>query len=202
MRIFLASASPRRHVWLKARPWVESHDITVVPLNVDESKVMDTSDVSRTVEMVIGLKIESARMLLNENGGDWVGIVSDTMVEDPIRKIPMGKPDDSNQAREMLTTLSGKSHKVWTCTGILLPRDEENMIYTESADVHFRDLDADTLDSLVESGSWIGKAGGYDIHGRASKLVKVVKGSEITVLGLSKNGMMALQEILENNDTS
>ena len=202
MRIFLASASPRRHVWLKARPWVQSHDITVVPLNVDESKVMDISDVSRTVEMVIGLKIESARMLLDENGGDWVGIVSDTMVEDPIRRIPMGKPRDSNQAREMLTTLSGKSHKIWTCTGILLPRDEGNMIYTESADVHFRDLDADTLDSLVESGSWIGKAGGYDIHGRASKLVKVVKGSEITVLGLSKNSMMALQEILENNATS
>ena len=43
------------------------------------SRKYDTSDVSRTVEMVIDLR--SARMLLGENGGDWVG-VSDTMVED------------------------------------------------------------------------------------------------------------------------
>ena len=50
---------------------------------------------------------------------------------------------------------------------------------------------------LIESSSWTGKAGGYDIHGRASELVEVVKGSEITVLGLSANSMAALREILE-----
>jgi predicted house-cleaning NTP pyrophosphatase (Maf/HAM1 superfamily) len=50
---------------------------------------------------------------------------------------------------------------------------------------------------LIESSSWTGKAGGYDIHGRASELVEVVEGSEITVLGLSANSMTALREILE-----
>jgi septum formation protein len=97
----------------------------------------------------------------------------------------------------MLSALSGRNHKVWTCTGILLARDKGDMIYTESAEVFFRDLDTDTMVDLIESSSWTGKAGGYDIHGRASELVEVVEGSEITVLGLSANSMTALREILE-----
>ncbi len=197
MKIFLASASSRRHLWLEAQSWVEPHDISIVPLNVDESKVMDVSDVSGTVRNVVELKIEAARALLNENEGDWIGIVSDTMVEDPVRKMAMGKPRDSNQAREMLSTLSGRNHKVWTCTGILLAHDKGDMIYTESAEVCFRDLDTDAMDDLIESDSWTGKAGGYDIHGRASDFIEVVKGSEITVLGLSENSMTILREILE-----
>ena len=197
MRIFLASASSRRHLWLEAQSWVEPHDISIVPLDVDESKVMDVSDVSSTVRNVVDLKIESARVFLSEIEGDWIGIVSDTMVEDPVRKMAMGKPRDSNQAREMLSALSGRNHKVWTCTGILLARDKGDMSYTESAEVFFRDLDTDTMVDLIESSSWTGKAGGYDIHGRASELVEVVEGSEITVLGLSANSMTALREILE-----
>ena len=197
MRIFLASASSRRRLWLEAQSWMEPHSISIVPLNLDEAKVFDVSDVSGTVRNVVGLKIESARALLNGDGGDWIGIVSDTMVEDPVRKMALGKPRDSKQAREMLSTLSGRNHKVWTCTGILLPRNKGDMIYTESADVYFRNLDVNALDDLIESGSWAGKAGGYDIHGRASDFVEVVKGSEITVLGLSENSTIALREILE-----
>ncbi|MAV94798.1 MAG: hypothetical protein CMA31_03820 [Euryarchaeota archaeon] len=197
MRIFLASASSRRRLWLEAQSWMEPHSISIVPLNLDEAKVFDVSDVSGTVRNVVGLKIESARALLNGDGGDWIGIVSDTMVEDPVRKMALGKPRDSKQAREMLSTLSGRNHKVWTCTGILLPRNKGDMIYTESADVYFRNLDVNALDDLIESGSWAGKAGGYDIHGRASDFVEVVKGSEITVLGLSENSIIALREILE-----
>ena len=64
MRIFLASASSRRRLWLEAQPWVWPHDISVVPMNVDESRVMNISDVSGTVRDVVGLKIESARVLL------------------------------------------------------------------------------------------------------------------------------------------
>ncbi|MBH33681.1 MAG: hypothetical protein CMB75_04720 [Euryarchaeota archaeon] len=196
MKIFLASASSRRYSWLRAQDWMGPHDITKIPLDVDESKVLDVSDVFSTVRNVVALKIESARALLRKNKGDWVGIVSDTMVENPILKTPMGKPKDSNHAREMLSTLSGRSHKVWTCTGILLPSDEGNLISTESAEVRFKDIGTDTLEDLINSGSWTGKAGGYDVHGRASNLIDVVKGSETTVLGLSENSMMTLREIV------
>ena len=196
MRILLASASSRRRSWLEAQPWVWPHDISVVPLNVDESRVMDMSDVSNTVRNVVGLKIESARVLLNDCKDDWVGIVSDTMVESPVSKLPMGKAGDSKEAREMLSALSGKKHRVWTSTGILLPYDQLGAVYTEYAEVYFEYLDRKTMDELIESGSWLGKAGSYDIHGEASNLVKVVKGSEVTVLGFSENGMIALRKIL------
>ena len=93
MRIFLASASSRRRLWLEAQPWVWPHDISVVPMNVDESRVMNISDVSGTVRDVVGLKIESARVLLRRNKDNWVGIVSDTMVENPVSKIPISPSD-------------------------------------------------------------------------------------------------------------
>ena len=64
MRIFLASASSRRHLWLEAQSWVEPHNISIVPLDVNESKVMDVSDVSGTVRNVVELKIKTARALL------------------------------------------------------------------------------------------------------------------------------------------
>ena len=197
MRIFLASASSRRRLWLEAQPWVWPHDISVVPMNVDESRVMNISDVSGTVRDVVGLKIESARVLLRGDKDNWVGIVSDTMVENPVSKIPMGKARDSGEAREMLSTLSGKKHRVWTSTGILLPNDQVSAVHTECAEVYFEYLDKKTLDELIESGSWLGKAGSYDIHGEASNLVKVVKGSELTVLGLSESSMVDLRKILE-----
>ena len=50
--------------------------------------------------------------------------------------------------------------------------------------------------SLVESDSWIGKAGGYDLAGAASQSTKIIEGDEVTVLGFSKQAIDEFEEII------
>ena len=59
-----------------------------------------------------------------------------------------------------------------------------------------RPLADSDLDELVKTGSWKGKAGGYDIKGLAAKHLEIYDGDEITVLGFSSKAIERLREIL------
>ena len=49
---------------------------------------------------------------------------------------------------------------------------------------------------LVESNSWVGKAGGYDLAGSAGQYTKIIDGDEVTVLGFSKQAIDELRKII------
>jgi predicted house-cleaning NTP pyrophosphatase (Maf/HAM1 superfamily) len=51
------------------------------------------------------------------------------------------------------------------------------------------------LVELVLSGSWKGKAGGYDLAGDMGEYASLVDGSESTVLGIAGSAMSAIREI-------
>ena len=53
----------------------------------------------------------------------------------------------------------------------------------------------DELIELIESDSWVGKAGGYDLAGMMGKHAKLVEGSESTVLGFTQASLEFLDEI-------
>ena len=133
-------------------------------------------------------------------------IVSDTLVEAPGEmKIALGKPENRMDAISMLLRLSGKRHRVWSSTAILT-RDSNQYqkiysewrykIWTDFAVVEFDDLSEEDLISLVESDSWVGKAGGYDLAGAASQYTKIIEGDEVTVLGFSKQAIDEFEEII------
>ena len=48
----------------------------------------------------------------------------------------------------------------------------------------FRDQDPEWLESYLESGESVGKAGGYAIQGRAAEMIESVEGSTSNVVGL------------------
>ena len=52
-------------------------------------------------------------------------------------------------------------------------------------EVYMRPLTDSDLQELIKTGSWKGKAGGYDIKGLAAKHIEISDGDEITVLGFS-----------------
>ena len=49
---------------------------------------------------------------------------------------------------------------------------------------------------MLDRGSWIGKAGGYDLAGRAGEFSRVIEGEEVDVLGFSSRAMNELAERL------
>ena len=133
-------------------------------------------------------------------------IVSDTLVESPgDEKMALGKPEDSFMATSMLLRLSGRRHRVWSSTAILVQNNKEYeeiyskwryKIWTDYAIVEFDELSEEDIIRLVESNSWVGKAGGYDLAGHAKKYTKIIEGDVVTVLGFSKKAINELERMV------
>lgn len=208
-RILLASKSERRISWLKEN--LKDFDFRFVSsaLRSHEIDPPQGIEVSKQVEMVCQSKAENARienrLSLNRRGGNYDAIlVSDTMIEDPDdHKLSIGKPKDALTATSNLIRLAGRKHRVWSSTSVLIPeeaplgKEKWGVVNrTSCATVEFSDLEEDDIYKLVSSESWKGKAGGYDLAGRAGKFCRVVEGEEVTVLGFSPVAVDALIQAL------
>ena len=90
----------------------------------------------------------------------------------------------------MLKRLSGRRHQVWSATGVQICGDWT--FFVEFAVVEIDDLSVDVIGDLIKSGSWIGKAGSYDLAGQMSKYAKLIDGDEVTVLGFASSALRLL----------
>lgn len=208
MRVLLASASERRLTWLN--DYFESMEIVCKPLLSEEKGIeKDKSVEKQSIEICLS-KAESAALewrIMDPKNLDTpdIIIVSDTLVESPgDEKMALGKPEDSFMATSMLLRLSGKRHRVWSSTAILVQNNKEYeeiyskwryKIWTDYAIVEFDELSEEDIIRLVESNSWVGKAGGYDLAGHAKKYTKIIEGDVVTVLGFSKKAINELERM-------
>ena len=123
-------------------------------------------------------------------------IVADTMLADPEHQhLSIGKPKDKQQATQMLNRLCGRIHEVWTATGIFWQGSWT--FWCESAQVSIPLLSLEELSFLLESASWEGKAGAYDLAGQMGQFAKLVGGEISTVLGIAGSAMAMLSDIAE-----
>ncbi len=207
--ILLASASERRREIL-SNLVSESSGLTSRALATDELTPPRGIEVANQVELVCAAKAKSAaeEVVLSQQRADYV-IVADTLVENPTDPfVSLGQPSDELSAASMLLGLSGRRHRVWSSTAILYSpsgnvRGTEILhggwtanIWTDSAVVEFDELSEETLGILVSSGSWKGKAGGYDLAGMAGEYAILVEGEEVTVLGFSHRAIETLSSLI------
>ena len=209
-RILLASESERRRDWLTSFLKGEEIYFHSRGLSAEEAVAPSFLGVGEKVEFTCMAKAMSAseeQTILNngENEVFDMVIVSDTLVEDPDdHLVSMGKPNSSSEAAAMLLRLSGNRHRGWSSTAILsrpggplfdnsLHGGWTSKIWTESSIVEFEDLSEESMVELIESESWKGKAGSYDLAGGASMHCKLVEGEEVTVLGLASGSMEFLR---------
>ena len=206
-RILLASKSERRMSWLKEN--LEDSDFRFFSsaLKSTEIKPLQGFEVSKQVEIVCQSKAENARienkLSINRRERNYDAIlVSDTMIEDPDDyTLSIGKPKDALTATSNLIRLSGRKHRVWSSTSVLLPREVATangkwdiLNRTNSATVEFSELGDDEIYKLISSESWKGKAGGYDLAGIAGEFCRVTEGEEVTVLGFSPDAVNILKQ--------
>jgi len=182
MSVWLASGSDRRFSILSKL----LADLHASPLEgVNESP--PSGDVRHQVLSICRRK---AKAVPSNHGHDYV-VVADTLVGDPDDpNAAMGQPEDAAQALAMLKRLSGARHQVWSATGVCLLGDWT--FFVESAVVEFKELTVENLRSLIDSGSWKGKAGGYDLAGQMSEFASLVEGDELTVLGFAPAALRLL----------
>ena len=177
--IILASASPRRKEILGSM----GADFKVVTADTDES-----CDISDPIELTVELARKKGRAvysLLSDQGqADGAIVISaDTVVACDGRIL--GNPHTDEEAREMLSLLSGRTHTV--ATGIAITAD--GITYTDCSvtEVEVADIPPAEIEKYIRSKDPFDKAGGYGIQGRFSQWIKGIHGCYFGVVGLPVN---------------
>mgnify|MGYP002020741318 CR=1 FL=1 len=205
--ILLASASERRRQILSEHLQDRNKCLEFCILREPEQEVSSGMKVNLQVESSC---IRKAMAAVKESDSERVNVadiilVSDTLVEDPDdERAALGKPKDESSAAFSLIRLSGRRHRVWSSTAILsrkigdigVGEDWLATIWTDYAIVEFMHMGEDEIIDLINSRSWEGKAGGYDLAGAAGKFANVVDGEEVTVLGFSNRAIDSLGSFL------
>jgi septum formation protein len=99
------------------------------------------------------------------------------------RKI-LGKPNTPEKAKEMLETLSGKSHSVFTGFTIIDCSNQKKVSKAIETKVYFKNLSDQEIQDYVDSGEPINRSGAYAIQELGALLVEKIEGDFFNVMGL------------------
>jgi septum formation protein len=173
-KLILASASPRRAEILHNAGYA----FAVVHSAIDETPI--PGEPAET--MVQRLADAKAELVAARSVGPAIVIAADTAVL--IGTQILGKPRTTEDARQMLQSLSGMTHSVITGVTLIRLPDVERRSFVEATQVHFATLSAEEIEEYLESGEPFDKAGGYAIQGRGGRFIPRIEGCYFNVVGL------------------
>ncbi|MBQ6122918.1 MAG: septum formation inhibitor Maf [Clostridia bacterium] len=168
--LILASGSPRRRELLARM----GYTFEICTPDVDEHVAGHARDIVHTLA---GRKARAAAAHYE----DGVIIASDTLVS--LDGVPLGKPADEREAREMLAALSGREHEVFTGVCVLDAKTGQSETRTVRTGVTFRDITPEEIDAYIATGEPMDKAGAYAIQGGAAPFVSALDGEYENVVG-------------------
>ena len=173
MKFILASSSPRRRDLLLR---LQTPFDIILP-DVDESMSAPDGNPETYCTSLAELKAND----VSQHYPDMLVVGADTIVV--LDDLILGKPDDKAQAQEMLETLSGKTHHVYT--GVCLKWAEKNIhhLFAEISMVTFRGLEQADISHYIASCPPYDKAGAYGIQDWSAVFVKGIKGCYDNVVG-------------------
>ena len=94
-----------------------------------------------------------------------------------------GKPADEAEAREMLRSLSGKTHDV--ITGVCVRTNKKNVSFASTTKVRFAELTEEEIEHYVNKYRPMDKAGSYGVQEWIGYIgVEHIEGSYFNVMGL------------------
>src|SRR5215468_10185564 len=174
MRLILASASVRRAEILRSA----GLSFTVLSSAVDETPIPGES----AKGMVQRLALAKAELAAARAVGPVIIIAADTVVT--LDGSILGKPRTTEDARQMLEKLSGRTHSVITGVALIRLPDVERVEFQETTQVQFIGLDDEEIVRYLSSGEPFDKAGAYAIQGRAGRYIPRIEGCYYNVVGL------------------
>ena len=175
--IYLASASPRRREILVSLGFQP----VLLAAEIDET-VQPGEAVADYVARMARQKNAAARQLAAQRGLALAQplLSADTVVA--LDNAILGKPRDAAHARELLESLSGREHQVWTAVCVSL--GGQTLEAAQRSDVRFKKLSAQEIAAYIASGEPLDKAGAYGIQGIGGVFVAHLSGSFSGVMGL------------------
>ncbi|GAB4480949.1 MAG: Maf family protein [Anaerolineales bacterium] len=177
--LVLASNSPRRRELLS----LLGIPFTVHAVEVDESPLRG----EHPREYVSRLSRQKAEQAVAQLGGERLVLAADTTValeEHAERWEILGKPQNVQEAAEMLRRLRGRTHFVFT--GIALCHIPTSQLWTDVcvSEVPMRNYSDAEMQAYIASGDPFDKAGGYAIQHRGFHPVENFTGCFANVMGL------------------
>ena len=186
-RLILASASPRR------RELLADCDLDFELAEKFECEECYPADLEadKVAEYLSQLKSNAYPHTLGERD---ILLTADTVVilGDKI----LGKPHSAEEAVEMISMLSGATHKV--VTGVTLRTTERTISFSAESKVSFRKLDAEEVGYYVDKYRPMDKAGAYGIQEWIGYIgIDGLDGSFYNVMGLPTQRLyQALKELV------
>lgn len=171
MNLLLASNSPRRKELLTQL----GYQFDIVKIDVDESYPSDLKP-HEIAEYVSAKKAKAFDVNENE-----ILLTSDTIVA--LDQKILLKPKDENEAFEMIKSLSGKVHQVYTA--FTLKTVDSEISKTSKTDVEFSEISDEEIKFYIKTYKPFDKAGSYGIQEWLGMTkIKNISGSFYSVMGL------------------
>ena len=183
-QLILASGSPRRKELL-------SH--LEIPFEIVVSDIDEVSVFTEPVafgEDIARQKGQATIDLLKERSGDGANFFPLVVAADTLVALDgkiYGKPKNTDEAREILSELSGKTHQV--VTSVFLARLDLSSnqwithIFSVSTMVSFTKISCDVLENYLATKDSLDKAGAYGIQRQGLTFVDKLEGSYSNVVG-------------------
>ena len=185
-KLILASQSPRR------KKLLEELGLTfeIIPSNIDE--VVDPDiPVEESVKMLAFQKAEDISKKINYPA---VIIGCDTTVV--INGKSLGKPENFDEAFQMLQTLSGNYHTVISGLSVIDTTNGKVITESVSSQVLFKKLTDEEITRYIKTGEPMDKAGAYAIQGVGSIFVSEINGCYNNIVGLPVFKLAQMLELL------
>ena len=181
MKLILASNSPRRKELLSGIV----KDFSVEASTVDETKIQET----RPKEFAL-LASELKAKDVGDKNPEALVIGADTIVV--IDGRILGKPIDHDEAKKMLSDLSGKEHEVMTGITLYNGASGKKISSLKTTKVKFRKLTAKDIEDYLQKVDVMDKAGAYAIQEYGEVLVENIAGDRDNVIGLPAGMLKAM----------
>jgi septum formation protein len=197
--LYLASQSPRRQELLTQ---IGAKFELLLPDDFEDAELLeslvDGESSIKYVERVTIAKLSAAVKRLQNRKLKWSPILcADTTVAITIdgHEHILGKPKDIQDAHNILSMLSGKTHQVHTAVALQEEDSDPPILIISSSNVSFSELSKSQIDAYLTSQEYLGKAGAYGIQGLAACFIKHIEGSFSGIMGLP---IFETAQLLEN----
>lgn len=183
-KIILASGSPRRKQLLE----LAEIPFEVIVSEADESypETLSAAEIAMHIAENKAIAVQEKLKIQHSSNGQTI-IAADTVVV--LENKIIGKPKDREEAIQILSALSGKTHYV--ITGVCILRDSEKKLFAEKTEVDFNPLSLSQIEYYIDHFKPYDKAGAYAIQEWIGAIgIASIKGDFYNVMGLPINKLV------------
>lgn len=184
--IILASASPRRKELLSKL----IDDFKIVTSDIEEDYPQSTNAIDVSEYLATKKALDIHKKFPND-----IVIAADTTIV--FNNKIYGKPQNKDEAKEMLKLFSGNKHLV--ITGVSIISDKRSISFSSKNEVEFYNLTDEEIEEYLSTNEYIDKAGSYAIQGKGGLFVKNINGCFNSIVGLPISQLNRILKTFFNN---